>query len=47
VSGRQEEGENAMRIVCGWCGKPMGKKKGKGTTHGIYKGCAEKIEKAG
>jgi len=39
-----EEGEKEMRIVCSWCGKDMGVKKGRGITHGICEDCIKKIE---
>ena len=37
-----------MQVVCAWCGKGLGTKDGKGntgTTHGICKVCATKMEK--
>ena len=36
-----------MRIVCAWCGKDMGEKKGNGEekiTHGICQECLAKLE---
>ena len=31
-----------MKIVCAWCGKPMGEKPGVGVSHGICADCYEK-----
>ena len=33
-----------MQIVCAWCGRILGTKQGKGTTHGICPDCLAKLQ---
>jgi len=36
-----------MFIICAWCGKTIGHKKGEGLTHGMCKECEKKEEVKG
>jgi len=43
----KKEFETTMNVVCAWCGADLGTKDGKGvtgTTHGICKACAKKLQ---
>ena len=36
-----------MSVICSWCGKELGTKKGKGISHGICALCVKAVEKEG